>query len=42
MEKKTAQKSFAWGSSCMAHKFAADSKSTTWSSASQKFKLLFP
>ena len=37
---KTAKKSFAWRQ--LTHKFAAVSKSTTWSRASPKFKLLFP
>jgi len=39
-KKNPAKKSFAWRR--LAHKFAADSKSTTWSRVSRKFKLLFP
>ena len=37
---KTAKKLFAWRQ--LAHKFAAVSRSMTWSRASRKFKLLFP
>ena len=38
-ENKNAKKPFAWHR--LAHKFAVVSRSTTWSLASRKFKLLF-
>jgi len=39
-KKKKSKKSFAWRQ--LAYKFAAVSRSTTWSRVSRRFKLLFP